>query len=149
MALGNHLRPDEDVLARIGPYYATSRRVLRYEQAPGGKEEAQELLYARVGSIELVRPTNHPMMVGGTILALSGLFVTVTLGFFTTILVVPFGLAFIFLGARGQGKEPYYQLHINNATRREKALWRIPHRGSMDFMGAVGYRTGWKPIEGD
>ncbi len=156
MALMDHLKDGEDVVARVGPFYATSRRVLRYEPAPQGKEPAPrgkekeqlpELPYSRLSRIELVRPPNHPMMIGGTVMALGGLFLTFFVGLFTPMLAVPVGIGVIILGGTGAGKPRYFQLHSAGATKLEQALWRIPYHGSMDFIAAVGTRAGNKPIE--
>lgn len=148
MTLMDSLEPGEDVIGRVGPFYATSRRVLRYEQRSKDEGPLPQLPYARLTSIELVHPPNHRKMAGGVLVAFGGLFITFYFGMFTTILLVPVGVGLIVFGAMGNGNQPYYQLHANGSTPKEQALWRIPYRGSMDFMGAIGSRTGYRPIQG-
>lgn len=147
MTLRENLRPGEEIVARVGPYYATSHRVLRYDQTRSGAYDMPELPYSRLSSIELVRPPNHKMMAGGTVISLGGVFLTVFYGLVTTILLALAGLVFIVLGSMGKGNEPYFQLHIADASSGEQRLWRVPYRGSMEFMAAVGTRTGKMPAE--
>lgn len=141
MSLTSHLEPGEEVLARAGPFYATSRRVLRYQLLRGGAEDFRQLPYAKISSVEATRMPNHRFMVTGTLIGISGVFITLTLGFFTTILAVPAGIALIILGSRGWGNQQYFQLHAPGSTPKEQALWRIPYAGSMDLMVAIQSHT--------
>ena len=148
MTLMDSLEPGEEVMARAGPFYATSRRVLRYEERLRTSASLPQLPYTRLKSIELVHPPNHRKMIGGVLVAFGGLFATFYFGMFTTILLVPLGIGLIGFGAMGNGNQPYYQLHVLSATAKELALWRVPYRGSMDFLSVIGSRTGYRPIQG-
>ena len=141
MGLMDHLQPGEEVVARAGQFYATSRRVLRYDPSTGGKETLSEVPYNRVRSVELDRPPNHVYMASGTIMAASGLFLTLTIGWITPLLAIPLGLALIFLGASGTGKQQYFQLHTTGLTPKEEAVWRIQYIGSMDLITAIQERV--------
>lgn len=141
----DHLTSGEEILARLDRFYATSHRVLWYAERPSG-EEVAELPYFRLRSVELVRLPNHRFMAGGTALAILGFLLGVYFGFFTSVFVVALGLGLILFGA--QGKEAYYQLHGNLLSREEQARWRIPYRGSMDFIVTVGQRSGRRLTEG-
>ena len=145
MSLWEKLTSGEEVLARVGPFYATTHRVVRYEQGPDGKEVLTELPYNRLRSVESVRPGDHRMMAGGTALVLLGLFLGVYIGLYTPLLAVPLGLGLIFFGAKG--KEVYYQLHGADPTPKDQTTWRIPYRGSMEFLAVVGDRSGRRPEE--
>lgn len=174
MPLRNHLHPDEDILARVSPFYATSRRILRFDSLRNGEERFTELPYARVKSIEIVRPPNHRLMAGGTVVSIGGLFLAMFVGLYTPMIAVPAGLAMIMLGGNGTGMGRYFQLTVEEAPgpraaganvtgegpnqkeksasgkgarRKEQALWQVPYVGSMDFIGAVGQRTGKTPKE--
>ena len=145
MSLLSHLTPGEEVLSRLEHYYATSHRVLWYAETPKG-EELAELPYYRLRSVELVREPSHGLMVGGTVMALLGFLLSLYLGFITGPLAIAFGLGMLFLGA--YGKEGYYQLNGDNLSQEEQARWRIPYRGSMDFIVVVGQRSGRRLNEG-
>ncbi len=174
MPLRNHLHPDEDILARVSPFYATSRRILRFESLRNGEETFTELPYARVKAIEIVQPPNHRLMAGGTVVSIGGLFLAMFVGLYTPMIAVPAGLAMIVLGGNGTGMRRYFQLTGEElpgqraqgpsptekntagkganptakvARRKEQALWRVPYAGSMDFIGVVGQRTGKRPKE--
>jgi hypothetical protein len=145
MALMDLLQPGEDVVARVGPFYATSRRLLRYEATPDGKDHLTELPYTKVKGIELVRPPNHPMMAGGVVVAAAGAFLMLTWGLYTAMLAMPAGVAMIVLGGQGSGRGRYYQLWAEGANRKDEGRWRIPYYGSGDFLNAIGIRTGKHP----
>ena len=145
VSLLNHLTPGEEVLSRLEHYYATSHRVLWYAETPKG-EELAELPYYRLRSVELVRAPSHGLMVGGTVMTLAGFLLSLYLGFITGPLAIVFGLGMLFLGA--YGKESHYQLNGDNLSREEQARWRIPYRGSMDFIVVVGQRSGRRLNEG-
>lgn len=145
MALLDHLTPGEQVLHRFGQYFATTHRVLWYRETPAG-EEVAELPYYRLRAVELVREPSHRLMAGGTALAILGFFLMQYLEFFTGPLALAFGIGLVVLGARG--KEGYYQLSADNLTKDEQRRWRIPYRGSMEFMAAVGQRSGRRLTEG-
>ena len=140
MSFISHLQPGEEVLAHAGPFYATSLRVLRYEVASTGAEVLREVPYGRVRSVELTRPPNHVYMAGGTIVTLSALFVTLSIGLVTPLFAIPFGLALIVMGGNGIGKPQYYQLRTGG-TSKEESMWRIPYGGSMNLMVAIQTRT--------
>ena len=139
MGLMEQLQPGEEVLARASEFYATSRRVLRY-QVNRGAETLWQLPYQQIRSVELERPPNHVYMAGGTLLALAGLFVTLTVGWVTPILAVPLGVGLIVLGGKGIGKPQYFQLYATVPLPKEEKVWRIPYLGSMDLVVAIQER---------
>ena len=141
MSLSSHLQPGEVVLARAGPFFATSRRVLRYQQLRGGAEDLRELPYTRISSAEATRPPNHKFMAGGLAIASFGLLLSFTFGFVTSYLALPAGIAMIVMGGGGFGQPQYFQLHTAGATKKEQAVWRIPYAGSMNLMVEIQTRT--------
>lgn len=145
MSLRDHLLPDEEVRARVGSFLATNRRILRYEEALDGKETATELSYMRVRGIEKVRPPNHRIMTGGTLLAVGGFLISMIVGLYTPLLLVPAGVGMILFGARG--RDAFYQLQTSGATPADEARWRVPYNGSMQFIAEVCDRTGRRPNE--
>ena len=145
MTVFDHLTPGEEVLARFEHFYATTHRVLWWASQPQG-EAVQELPYGRLQAVELVRLPNHRLMASGTALAILGFLLWIFLGLVTPFLVVAAGIGLILYGA--QSKEAYYQLRSYQMPPQEEAHWRIPYRGSMDFIVAVGQRSG-KPLKED
>lgn len=112
----------------------------------GAREEVAELPYVWLRSVELVREPNRGLMVRGTLAGILGLLMWFALGFATSILMVGLGVILIFAGA--QGREAYYQLRSDRINEKEQARWRIPFQGSMNFIVAVGERSG-KPLAED
>jgi len=141
MSIIDHLAPGEQVITRFGRYYATSHRVLWYAQTPAG-EEVADLPYYRLRSVVLVRNPNHRLMAGGTILAVAGFLLTAYIGFITGPLAIIFGVGMVLLGAHG--KEGHYLLRGEGLSAEEQRRWRIPYRGSLDFMATIGQRSGRK-----
>jgi len=144
MTLRDRFTPGEDVVARAGPFYATTRRIVRYERAPDGSETFVELPYFHVRSIELVRPPNHRVMTTGLVVAIAGLFIGFGIGLYTPFLMIPAGVGMIIYGSVS-GKEQYYQIDTGGTPPIDKDLWRVPYRGSMEFIAIVGERSGHRP----
>ncbi len=147
MSIHRHLMDGERVLGEAPPFYATTHRVLRYEEAPDGIESISELIYNRIASVERVSAPNHKLMIGGTLMVLAGLFLGVYIGLYTPYLAVPAGLAVIIFGAIGGGMPVCYRLESRGASPEEQAKWLVPYRGSMQFIATVGDRSGHRPAE--
>ncbi|MSQ14761.1 MAG: hypothetical protein EXR50_02725 [Dehalococcoidia bacterium] len=142
MSLRDHLEPEEHIQSRCDPFYATSRRLIRYQLTREG-EKIQFLSYRGVKSVELVRKPQHKLMVAGTLMSATGLFLFVYLMLWTAIPAFFMGIGLIIYG--GQGNEVYYQIHFDNMTAQEKELWRIRIRGSKDFIASIADITG-RPV---
>ncbi len=135
MNIYKQLTAGEQLLSEFKPFYATSRRILRYEEKAGAPA-IKELPYYRLDSIEMVRTPRHNLMMTGTAVVIGALLATfMGLIAFTTIPAIVIGLAVLFYG--GAGKEGYYQLHIRNADRNEERLWRVKYEGSGTFIATL------------
>ncbi len=142
MALRDYLEPEERIQARCDPFYATSRRLIRYQLTREG-EKVYLLPYNRVRSIELVRKPHHKLMTLGTILAASGILLFFYWGLITSIPTFFIGIGVIIYG--GQGRDVHYQIHLENMTPEEKEIWRVRPRGSKDFITSIAETTG-RPV---
>lgn len=140
MSVYDHLTPGEQVVARVGPFYATSHRMLRYEE--GGTPV--QVPYARVDSIDLVRSQNQKLVLGGGVMIVLGLILAGVIGLYTGFLAIPFGLVMMFIGSR-DGKEVFYELRSTDGMPGGQEQWRVPYQGSMSFIATVGERSGHRP----
>ena len=105
------LLPGEKILSECGSLYATSRRLILYEER-NGQVAVEELSYQNLVGVELVRKASHPMMVLGVLAMLGAIFLTITgLIFITAFLSVGGGAALLLYGSKGNVS--YYQLHIS------------------------------------
>jgi len=135
------LAPGEQVVARVGPFFATSQRVVRYDEANGAFAQVP---YARVDSIDLVRPQNQKLILGGGVLIILGLFLFGAVGLYTGLISIPLGIVLMVMGGRG-GKEVFYELRSNDGMPGGQEQWRVPYRGSMEFIAVVGERSHVRP----
>ena len=135
MSIHDRLMPGEDILSEFKPFYATSRRILRYREKPSGVE-FNELTYDRLETIEMVRTPRHNLMISGTLIVIAALTADAIGAIrFTTFPAVIIGIAVVIFG--GLGKEGYYQLHIRRADRGEERAWRIKFAGSGSFVATL------------
>ena len=63
MSLQDILTPGEKMLAECGPYYATSRRIIKYE-GEGRPDSTHEIAYHELAGVEVV-PETQPSHDGG------------------------------------------------------------------------------------
>ena len=106
-------------------------------------EEFEELPYIWVRSVEIVREPNRTLMARGVVAGIAGLGLWFMIGLVTSFALLMLGVILILMGA--QGKEAYYQLRSDRLSEKELERWRIPFRGSMEFMATIGTMTG-KPL---
>lgn len=78
MSIRDHLRQGEAIISDHNPFYATSHRVIHYEEKDGG-EELLELPYSRLTSVEVVKLARHKVMIAGTMMVIGGVIMAVTL----------------------------------------------------------------------
>ncbi len=143
MGVYDHLMAGEEMLSQFDPFYATSRRVIRYVQKPT-REEFLELPYARLTSIETIKTPRHNLMIAGTAVIIGAVFLFLTLFVVITLLpAIIMGLAMIIYG--GMGKEGYVQLHIHGATSGEERPWRVKWQGSGSFIATIRSVIGQMP----
>lgn len=67
MALEDYLAPGEEILARAGNFYATSRRLIRYGKDLLG-EDWDDIAYAHLASVSLVRKPHRGLINIGVLL---------------------------------------------------------------------------------
>ena len=132
MSLQDILTPGEKTLAECDPFYATSRRIIRYE-GEDRPDSTHELAYHELAGVEVVRKPNHPMMVAGTLAVISAIF----LAFAKILLITPIlsliaGVLLLYFGSRGQ--PGYYRLILRTpptATLGTSEEQRGPTIGSL------------------
>ena len=106
--------PGEKILSVCKPLYATSQRIVRYDERTPGRP-VDEIAYHQLTGVELVWKPSHPMMIIGTISIISGIFLSWTgLILITSIPAVIVGVVLLALGARGG--PGYYRLRIRDSS---------------------------------
>ncbi len=142
MNIRGRLRYGETVISDHHPYYATSQRIILYQEIEG-REELYELPYARVTSVDVVKLPRHKMMVAGTLLIVGGAIMS-SYGFITSIPAILAGIGALVYG--GIGREAYYQINANGMSKEEAVKWRLVYWGSGSFVRTVqtvlGERSG-------
>lgn len=139
----SYLNPSEQLLSVFGPFYATSHRVLRLDPPNGpSRGHLLEIPYHELTSIELVHRANHPVLALGTVMIILGLLLSMVL-FFSTILVILLGAAFLYLGARG--KPGYFQLHARDMPQHAQRYWQVQYDRSGNFIATVRSAIGQMP----
>ena len=139
----SHLSSSERVLSVFGPFYATSNRVLRLDPPNGpSRGHLLEIPYSQLTAVEMVRRPNHPVLILGTVMVVLGLMLSLVL-FFSTILVVLLGGAFLYVGARG--KPGYFQLYAHDMPKRAEKFWQVEYDRSGNFVATVRSAIGQMP----
>ena len=159
MSVQDNLMPGEQILSECKPFYATSRRIIRYDER-AARQPMAEVAYQQLASVELMRTPSHPVMVMGTIIFLVAVFLTFSgIIVITSIPAMLAGAALLALGAKG--KFGYYQLHFHStrsameyearpewwgsslrnlmenmglSTPKEKALWQLDYATAGSFI---------------
>lgn len=168
MSLQDYLMPGEKILSECKPFYATSRRIMRYDEREGGGPT--ELAYQQLAGVELIRKPNHPMIILGLLCIFAAVLLTMAgLIFFTSALALIGGGVLIVLGVRGT--LGYYQLRTRQSDRPigqpletslgasflmlmeslglrtpdEEARWRLEYQKAGSFIATVRNITGELP----
>ena len=139
MGIREQLRHGETIISDHQPFYATSLRVIHYEEKEG-LDELWEISYARLTSIEVIKMPRHKMMIGGSMMIIGGAIMAATIQFITSWLAIVVGIGAIIYG--GIGREAYYQLHANGMTNEEALRWRLTYYGSGSFIRTIQAITG-------
>ena len=134
IGIREQLREGETIISDHQPFYATSQRVIRYEEKDGG-EELWELSYARLTSVEVIKLPRHKMMIAGTLMVVGGAIMAATIQFITSWLAISVGVGALIYG--GIGKEAFYQFHANDMTKEEEARWRLAYWGNGSFIRTI------------
>ncbi|MFH1560508.1 MAG: hypothetical protein ABID84_03765 [Chloroflexota bacterium] len=141
MGIREQLRPGETVISDHQPFYATSQRVIHYEEKDG-KEDLWEISYARLTSVEVIKLPRHKVMIAGTMMIVGGAIMS-TMGFITAWPALLVGIGVIIYG--GIGREAYYQFHANGMTKEEAPRWRLAYWGNGSFIRTIRVITGERP----
>lgn len=134
MSIRDHLRQGEAIISDHNPYYATSYRVIYYEEKDGN-EELSELPYSRVTSVEVVKLARHNVMIAGTMLVIGGAILAATWNLIGSWLSIIAGIGVVIYG--GIGREAYYQFRAEGMDKEEEARWRLAYWGSGSFVRTV------------
>ena len=142
MGIREQLRHEETIISDHQPFYATSQRVIHYEEKDG-IDELWEISYARLTSIEVIKLPRHKIMIGGSMMIIGGAIMAATIQFFTSWFAILAGVGAIIYG--GMGREAYYQLHANGMTKEEAARWRLVYWGNGSFIRTIRTIIGERP----
>ena len=138
------MRQGEAIISDHNPFYATSHRVIHYEEKDGS-EKLSELPYSRLKSVEVVKLARHNVMIAGTMMVIGGVITAAALHFITSGLAVIAGIGVVIYG--GIGREAYYQFRAEGMDKEEEAKWRLAYYGSGSFVRTIqtamgdGFRT--------
>ena len=138
MGIRDHLREGEAIISDHSPFYATSYRIIHYQEKDG-REEIYDLPYGRLSSVEVIKLPRHKVMIGGTLTVIGGA-VMASYGFFTSWLAILVGVIGLIYG--GIGRKAFYQFHARGMTQDEEAKWRLPYWGSGSFVRTIRIVTG-------
>lgn len=126
MAIQDHLTSGENILAQIGKYYATEKRLIRYEKGVFS-EDLSDLAYSHISSVNLISRLQFPMLIViGAIMAILGIIIGKDFG--TLILIV--GILVAIVGVIL--KDAYYQFLAPGIMGKEAEKWRIYNPKSTD-----------------
>ena len=139
MGIREQLREGETLISDHQPFYATSQRVIHYEEKDG-REELYELSYSRLTSVKVIKVPRHKIMIAGSMLIIGGAIMS-SVGYITSWLAILAGIGAIIYG--GIGREAFYQFHANGMTKEEEARWRLVYWGNGSFVRTI------RPIIGD
>ena len=133
------LLPGEKILSECKPFYATSRRIIRYDRGMR-RPRVESIDYEEITSLGLVRKLSHPMMILGTLAILAAVFLSAGgFLFFTSILALIVGVGLLMLGARGN--LGYYRLNLRKPPGPlpdpSEATWATTMRGFMESVGLM------------
>ena len=134
MSIRDHLRQGEAIISDHNPFYATSHRVIHYEENDG-TEELRELPYSRLKSVEVVKLARQNVMIAGTIMVIGGAISAATLNLITPWLAVIAGIGVVVYG--GIGREAYYQFRAEDMDKEEEEKWRLAYFGGGSFVRTV------------
>lgn len=139
MAVRDHLLAGEVIVSEHPPFYLTTLRLLHHQQGPQG-EQTLALPLERLIGVEEVKSTHHRLMIIGSALLLSGVFLTMTWGLFTAVLAIVGGAVALVMGSRG--RVTGYQIQAQNLSPEEEAIWRLEHWGAGHFVATLRSRIG-------
>ena len=139
MAVRDHLLAGEVIVSEHPPFYLTTLRLLHHQQGPQG-EQTLALPLERLIGVEEVKSTHHRLMIIGSALLLSGVFLTMTWGLFTAVLAIVGGVVALVMGSRG--RVTGYQIQAQNLSPEEEAIWRLEHWGASHFVATLRSRIG-------
>ena len=142
MGIRDQLRPGEVIISDHDPFYASSQRIIHYEERDG-KGELRDIPYTSLISIEVIKLPRHKMMVAGTLLIIGGALMAATLQFLTSWLAIFVGVGAIIYG--GIGKESFYQMHAYGMTKDQAAKWRLNYWGNGSFVQTIRTVIGQLP----
>ena len=131
MGVREHLIDGERIVLQHPPFYLTTHRLLRCEDADGS-ESFREIPLLGMTDVEQLRVTDHKIMSIGAILVVSGVILMATWGLFTAFLGVIAGIAAMVLGLKG--KVTGHQVKSPRIPERESEMWLLPTWGADNFV---------------
>lgn len=138
------LGPEERILSQAGPFFATSRRLLRVQEGADGPR-LLEIPYAQLEAIEEVRVVDRRLLSLGTIIGLAGLLASLSWGLVTPLLASFLGFGLALYGIIS-GRPGFYQFRGRWTRREDLRHWRLPYKGSGGFIASIVNVTGQDPL---
>jgi hypothetical protein len=142
MGIRDQLRLGEVIISDHHPFYASSQRIIHYEERDG-EGELRDIPYASLTSVEVIKLPRHKVMVAGTLMIIGGALMAATLQFLTSWLAIFVGVGAIIYG--GIGKESFYQIHAYGMTKDEASKWRLNYWGNGSFVHTIRTVIGQLP----
>lgn len=84
--------------------------------------------------------STHRLMILGSLLVVSGVFLTVAWYLITPVLAIAAGVIALVMG--GRGRVTGYQIQAHNLAPEEAALWQLEHFGAGKFVATLRSRIG-------
>ncbi|MBM3945782.1 MAG: hypothetical protein FJ315_00060 [SAR202 cluster bacterium] len=128
MPVEEHLEPNEVVIASSGFFYATDRRLLRYERAPMTGPQADSLEYGDIQSIDQQVQTRYRLVVISLAVFLLGLVDPGRVGGAIKLAFIVVGLGGMVYAILGRKRVWVFKSDKLPAQRRDQ--WRLPDDGS-------------------
>lgn len=131
MGVHQHLINEERIVLQSPPFYLTTHRLIRCEDVLGN-ESFREIPILGIKEVEMIRETDHKIMIIGVVLVVSGVILIATWGLLTAFLGVVAGIIALYLGSRG--KIAGYQIESDRIPDQEFEMWRLPRWGTENFV---------------
>ena len=131
MGVHEHLMDGERIVLQHPPFYLTTHRLLRCEDAESN-QSFKEIPLVGMTEVEQIRLTDHKIMSIGAILVVSGVVLMATWGLFTAFLGVIAGIIALVFGSKGNVTG--YQVKSPRIPDRESEMWLFPTWGADNFV---------------
>jgi hypothetical protein len=123
MPIEEHLEPGEVILGSAGMFYATDRRLIRYEPAPFSGPQAQSLQYSQVQEVRPGVQTRYRMVIISLVIFILGLLDPGRLGGGVKLAFMLVGLIGIVFGVLN--RKALWEFRSATLDKFHQAQWRL------------------------